>query len=89
MKVRHISYRMLEGNSERFNETGLGEVLVTYADGSRDSDFIRELEVFIERIHKWIPMSTAFESRRLIPDNYNIHFREPLTQEEEVRGWYD
>lgn len=37
----------------------------------------------------WMDMKKAFREKKLITDNDNFRFREPLTQEEFDKGWYE
>jgi len=107
MKVRHKTNKHL-GISEKFNEHGMGEIIVGFDDGDMDSDYISNYEVIIEKslprfapaenwVHDkdgnvvgyWVDMKKAFADKLLICDNYSVSFREPITQEEYDRGWYD
>ena len=80
MKVRYKKTGA-QGYSNKFNPHGVGEVLLP-----DDSAFIKDLDVFI--CDQWIDMGTAFKNKLLIPDNYNMYFREPLDDEERERGYY-
>ena len=70
-----------EFEASRFNTHALAEVLT-----GDDSAFFSELDVFING--EWKDFSQAFKDRDLIPDNYNVYFREPANEEERARGYY-
>lgn len=36
-----------------------------------------------------VDMSDALPEGLIIPDNYNIHFREPVDENEKIRVWYE
>ncbi len=36
----------------------------------------------------WAGMPDALKEGLIIPDNYNIHFRESVDEDEKTRGWY-
>lgn len=87
MKVKNKKAGSI-GYSGKFNTHGLGEMIVYYEDGDCSSEFIRDYDVFIESEDKWMDMGEAFQQNLIIPDNYNVDFREPLNAEEKERGWY-
>ena len=46
-----------------------------------------EVDVFLEKIDKWMDMGDAFKSHNLITDNYNNYFFEPKNEDDKVRGF--
>lgn len=76
------------GQSDRFNNSSpVSEVIVYYEEGDADSVFIKDLDVLLSN-GKWKDMSMAFNDKDLIPDNYNVRFKEPSNYEERNRGYY-
>lgn len=53
-----------------------------------DSVYIKDLEIFIEKLGVWKSLSQAFKDRDVITDNYNTTFSEPKTEEDRARGYY-
>lgn len=51
MKVRHKKNRHI-GFSEKFNEHGLGEIIIGFDDGEMDSDYISNYDVMLTQ---WLP----------------------------------
>lgn len=84
MKVR-TKKDLGECFSTNFNTSTFGEVIVHFDDGSADSMFISELDVYLKS--GWKDMRQAFKDRDLIPDNLNTCFFEPLTPEDRQRGF--
>ena len=74
--------------ARRFNVSALNEVICEWADGSADSMFIRDLDIFIEADNiGWKDLRDAFTDKDIIIDNYNTCFFEPTTGEDKVRGY--
>lgn len=71
-----------EAWSSRFNPHGFGEVLT-----GDDSPFINELDVFVNG--EWKDMHQAFTDGDIVPDNYNLHFGPPASDEARKRGYND
>ena len=67
----------------RFNVSALAEV-----DMGDDSAYFSDLDVQLSS-GEWKDLSQAFKDRDLIHDNYNTWFREPKTEEERSRGYFD
>ena len=84
--VRYTHRPEIVGDTSRFNTCGLGEVIVYFPDGEATSEEISELDVLLDT--GWVSMSEAFKTKKLIPDNYSLYFREPLTAAEYEKGWY-
>lgn len=88
MKVRYKDNHDIVGYTNQFNLGGIGEVIVTFEDGDASSEYVSDLEIWLEHHQQWYPMSRAFQDKLLISDNYGRSFAEPKTGEERVRGWY-
>jgi hypothetical protein len=79
--------------SGKFNVCALSEVICYWEDGSADSLFIKDLDVFIEaRTYTgnhigWKDMRQAFEDKDIIIDNFNTYFFEPENEEDRKRGF--
>ncbi len=101
MKVRYIKNKEITGSASKLN--GIGEVIVQFDDGSADSEFASELEIFISKnleflitkgiipewksVGHWIPLSKSFKEHLVITDNHNTEFFEPENEEEKKRGY--
>lgn len=87
MKLRH-KYKYFLAQSSEFNLSCLGEILITYLpDGDRDSDYIKNYEVYLERNKaEWKDMIQAFKDHDLITNVHNTVFFEPSTREDRERG---
>lgn len=66
--------------SNRFNPHGLGEVLT-----GDDSVYISELDVFVNG--EWKDLQQAFKNHDVLPDNLNLYFFEPVSEEDKQRGY--
>jgi len=88
MRVRLTENPETEAWSSGFNTHSLGEVIIYFDEGDADSEYIRNLDVLLSN-GKWMPFRTAFTLHLVIPDNYNRSFREPRSEAERERGWYD
>jgi len=88
MRVRLKTNHDITGYAERFNTHGLGEIIVGYDEGDMSSEYITDYEVLLTG-GIWVDMSEAFKEKHLIYDNYNTRFREPISDEEYQRGWFD
>lgn len=88
MKVRKKTTRR-EGKSNSFNPHAYAEIIVYFTDGDCSSEFIKDYDAYLKSEGKWVDMSDAFQEGLIIPDNYNMHFREPIDEEEKKRGWYN
>jgi hypothetical protein len=69
-----------EFSSSSFNPCGIGEILT-----GDDSAFIHECDVWI--FGGWFDMREAFKNHDIVPDNYNLHFAEPINEECRKRGY--
>lgn len=87
MKVRKIDDHKVEGFSDSFNTHGLGEIIVGYPEGDMSSEYISEYEVQLSD-GTWMPMREALKENKVISDNYDRHFREPINDVERERGFY-
>lgn len=87
MNVRLFKNSNVKGSSIKFNTLSLNEVIVNFDDGDHDSVSISDLDVYIKRESKWIPLSDAFEQKLVITDNHNTRFFEPKDEEERIRGY--
>jgi len=77
-----------EGRSNCFNPNAYAEIIVYFLDGDCSSEFVKDYDVYLENRGIWADMSGALREGLVIPDNYNIHFREPADEGERERGWY-
>ncbi len=84
--VRYKQVHDVVGDTSSFNPFSVSEVIVYFPGGEATSEEISELEVLFDT--GWIPMSVAFKTKKLIPDNYNRCFREPRNEQEYEKGWY-
>jgi hypothetical protein len=87
MKVKNKNTGSV-GYSDKFNTHGLGEMIVYFEDGDCSSEYIKDYDTFVESENAWMDMGEAFRQNLIIPDNYNVDFREPDNVEEKYRGWY-
>lgn len=88
MKVRNKN-NTWTGLSDNFNLHGLGEVIVTFDDGSgTESMFINELDIFLPSLGMWKDMEQAFKDKDIIPDNYNTIFAEPKCDKDRENGYF-
>lgn len=85
VKVRNKNNGMV-GSSDQFNTHGIGEIIIGFDDGA-DSQFVRDYDVQL-KLGEWKDMNEAFRDRDIIEDNYATWFREPVNEEERVRGYY-
>jgi len=88
MKIRLVDQPNVTGHASEFNTSALNEVIVYYDDGSADSEYFHNLQVFLTN-QTWIGLKEAFGLHLVIPDNYNRYFREPRSELERDRGWFD
>jgi len=89
MRARLIADREnTEGWSTEFNTHSLNEVIVYFDDGDADSMFFQDVEVLLSN-QVWIGLKEALGLHLVIPDNYNRYFREPRSELEREKGWYD
>jgi len=75
------------GTASEFNLHAASEIIV-YFDDDCSTEFIRDYEVQLSS-GEWKDMREAFRNRDIIPDDLNMHFREPQNDEERKRGWCD
>lgn len=87
MKARLINKPHITGETSRFNTHALGEVLMGFDDGDLDSMFVSDVEVYVEALKEWKPLSLAFKDHDVITDNYNTCFFEPDNEEDRKRGY--
>jgi len=87
MKARLINKPHITGETSRFNTHALGEVLMGFDDGDLDSMFVSDVEVYVEALKEWKPLSFAFKDHDVITDNYNTCFFEPDNEEDRKRGY--
>lgn len=87
MKLRRKGKPGSEACSSAFNIHGIGEIIVTFDDGSASSEFLRDYEVFLESKDEWKDLRQALKDHDVITDNYNSHFFEPPTEEDRQRGY--
>jgi ssRNA-specific RNase YbeY (16S rRNA maturation enzyme) len=66
----------------RFNISTLGEVILP-----NTSEFVSELDVWLEQKKEWKDMHQAFMDKDLITNNMNTSFFEPPTEEDRKRGF--
>ena len=86
MKVTNKKTKVI-GYSHEFNIHALSEIIVYFEEGDCDSEFISDYEVEL-KTGWWKDMQTAFKNKDIIPDNYNIHFREARNWLEKSNGYY-
>ena len=84
MKVRLIKNNKIEFDAKGFNVHAMCEI-----DVYEDSIPCSELEIFIDSKQEWKNLHQAFKDGDIVRDNYNQYFREPKTEEERKRGWYE
>lgn len=82
-RLRYKQHPEIERESSKFNTHALSEI-----DVGDDSAFIKDLDVYVEALGEWKDLNQAFADRDLIPDNYNVHFYEPKTDEDRERGYF-
>lgn len=85
MKLRHKTNGDL-CESHAFNVHALSEILVTFPDGSRDSDYISNYEVFLPD-GTCKELAQAFRDRDVVPNNYNSVFGLPIDDAARQRGY--
>ena len=73
MKARLITNPEITGDTSRFNIASLGEVIMYFDDGSADSMFPSDIEVFVNQ--EWIPLDIAFKDELVeISDDNTIFY---------------
>lgn len=73
MKARLITNPEITGDTSRFNVASLGEVIMYFDDGSADSMFPSDIEVFVNQ--EWIPLDIAFKDELVeISDDNTIFY---------------
>ena len=82
MKVRYKKHPKEVIPCSRFNTSTLGEVILLDT-----SEFISELDVWLEQKQEWKDMHQAFMDKDLITNNLNTCFFEPETPEDSERGF--
>ena len=90
MKVREKAHPDVNMYSSKFNIHALAEVICHWEDGSADSMFIKDLDVFIEKdinFFTWKDMRQAFQDHSIITNNFNTCFFEPINEEDKERGF--
>ncbi len=85
MKVRYIVDPEITGFTNRFNDHGLGEVIVGFDAGDMDSVYIKDLEVQLPD-GRWILLSQAFRDKIVLGDNYDQRF-DFSDEDDRARGW--
>jgi len=88
MKVRLIDDPCFTGESSKLNSNSISEIIIVWDSGEVDSDYASRYEVLLTS-GEWITLTEAFRDNKVITDNYNTSFREPLNEEEKKRGWYE
>ena len=86
IRVRHKK-KDFGGVTGKFNVSAISEIIVNFDDGSMDTDFIKNYDVFIKALQEWKDLGEAFKDKDLIPDNANRYFLEPTTPEDRERGY--
>lgn len=75
MRIRYKDKPHITGHASRFNLHSVSEVIVQFDDGDATSEYIRELEVFLEgSLQRWMPLRDAFKSGNVVTDEYNTQF---------------
>lgn len=73
MKARLITNPEITGDIGRFNVASLSEVIMYFDDGSADSMFPSDIEVFVNQ--EWIPLDIAFKDELVeISDDNTIFY---------------
>ena len=73
MKARLINKPEITGSTGRFNIASLSEVIMYFDDGSADSMFPQDIEVFVNQ--EWIPLDIAFDQELVeISDDNTIFY---------------
>lgn len=86
MKLRRKKTQEL-CSADAYNTCSVSEILVYYEDGSVDSDYPSEFDVFLAETQAWKDMRQAFKDKDIIPNNLNTHFSEPQDAAERERGY--
>lgn len=84
MKLRYKRRPEESFQSNSWNTHALAEVLT-----GDNTVYTEALEAYVESQKRWVPMPYALKEKWIISDNYSQYFREPLTLEEVLRGYYD
>lgn len=87
MRVRMINKPDITGWSDEFNIHGLGEIIVTYDDGSASSEELNDYEICRED-GTWISFREALMNHEIVTDDRFHRFRFALTDEERKKGYY-
>ncbi len=77
-----------EGQSNRFNNAAYAEIIVYFLDGDCSSEPVACYDVYLKSSGTWVDMEDALAQSLIIPDQYDIQFREPADELEKQRGWY-
>jgi hypothetical protein len=93
MKCRLKKRPEATGHTMGLNKHSMSEVIVGFDDregagGDMDSCFGSELEVQL-RDGRWKELYLALNDRDVVVNNMNWDFREPMSEEEKKRGYYD
>jgi hypothetical protein len=88
MKIRNKSNGDISFSSQ-FNIHGMSQIIVYFEEGDCSSEYIKDYDVFIERYNDWFDMHEAFNTGMIISDNYDTCFREPISDLEKKRGYFD
>ncbi len=87
MEIRHRASGETAWASE-FNTHGIGEIIVTFDDGSASSEFIADYDVQLPN-GSWKTLSQALKDHDVISDNYYKYLAFPMSAIERERGWYE
>lgn len=77
-----------EGQSSSFNNAAYAEIIVYFLDGDCSSEPVACYDVYLKSSGTWVDMADALAQNLIIPDQYDIQFREPADEQEKQRGWY-
>lgn len=84
MKVRNIKENWT-GSSSKFNQSGFGEIIVWFDDGTASSMSIKDTEIFLNGKKIWRDFKTACKNEE-IQEEDNFTFYEPRDYSTNFRG---
>lgn len=81
-----VNGKYVYGSGHRFAGYD-GQYVTVYQDYTLDEVSVDELEIKLSN-GTWKKLTEAFKDKDIIPDNFNLEFREPLNEDERFRGFY-
>ena len=73
MKLRH-KQTMNECSASQFNTCGIGEIIVTYDDGSMDSDYAKDFDAYIPSLGVFMDFRECTRCGLVVIDDLDINF---------------